>query len=248
MSQGTRILVLRTGQVVESVASTVGPFDRLFTRGLAASRGESALNVGELDVTACGADDALPDLRAWDGFIMTGSPAFVSEQAPWMAFGVRLLRRIVDEDRPLLAVCFGHQLLGVALGADVGPNPWGREMGTIDVVLEQRTCALFSRMPERFEAQCTHRDVIRDAGAHLKVIGRAPHDPCHVVQAGEKAWGVQFHPEFTDRVVRLFIEERRHILEAEWGPGAADERLGRVRATPTAHTLLDRFTDLCADN
>ena len=145
--------------------------------------------------------------------------AFVGDGDPWMRWGEALLEHLLARDIPLLAVCFGHQLLGQALESDVGPNPRGREMGTIDVEHDASDDdPLLGGLPRRFEAQCTHRDVIRSAGRRLTVLGRAPHDPCHIVRAGPRAWGLQFHPEFDDVVMRLYLEAR---LDTPLVPGKA---------------------------
>lgn len=246
-----RVLVLRTGQAVNRVHAHCGPFYRLFERGLngdpARVDAVNAVEVDELDVTCRRPGDALPALERYHGAIMTGSPAFVGDDEPWMAWSEALLRHLLARELPLLAVCFGHQLLGQALGSDVGPNPNGREMGTIEVEIEAAGDPLLGHLPARFEAQCTHRDVVITASEQLRVVGRAPHDRCHVVRAGPRAWGLQFHPEFDDVVMRLYLETRRECLDGELGTHACDARISKVRPTPLAASILWRFADLCRE-
>jgi GMP synthase (glutamine-hydrolysing) len=243
-----RILVLRTGQAVNRVHAHCGPFSRMFQRTLNAGQAESAhVSVDELDITVREAGDPLPPLERYHGAIMTGSPAFVEDNEPWMFYGQALLEHLLKSEVPLLAVCFGHQLLGKMLGSEVGANRRGREMGTIEVSLgEVADDPLFSALPARFLAQCTHRDVIRNASARLRVLGTAPHDQCHVVRAGPVAWGVQFHPEFDDVVMRLYLEARRDVLDTDLGAGAYEKRVHAVKETPEAASILPRFAALCA--
>lgn len=243
----TRIVVLRTGQAVSRVHAHCGPFYRLFMRCL--NDGENnptkKVAVDELDITCRRADDELPNLSRYHAAIITGSPAYVGDNEPWMRWGVNAIKKIVDDDLPLLAVCFGHQLMGVAYGADVGPNPRGREMGTIEVSLTNHGVVvddpLWSGMPRSFQAQCTHRDVIREPGSHLVVLGKAGHDPNHVVKAGRRQWGVQFHPEFDDVTMRLYLETRRAALVSELGPTACDTRIANVTVTNQSASLLRRL-------
>jgi GMP synthase (glutamine-hydrolysing) len=245
-----RVLVLRTGQAAGRVHATCGPFYTMFQRGLNAS-GSVRVAVDELDITCRLEGDPPPALRRYHGVIVTGSPAYVGDDEPWMRYGADLLRRIVDDNMPLLGVCFGHQLLGVAYGADVGPNTRGREMGTIEVAragaAQDGSDALLGAGPARFAAQVTHRDVIRDPGPHLKVLATADHDACHAVQAGPRQWGLQFHPEFDDVVMRLYLEVRREVLDSELGHGACDRRIDAVRPTPDAQGVLRRFAALCME-
>jgi GMP synthase (glutamine-hydrolysing) len=244
----TRVLVLRTGQAVNRVHAHCGPFYRLFERGLNADAPAERIAVDELDVTCRRPGDGMPSLARYHGAIMTGSPAFVGDGEAWMAWGEELLRFLLGRDLPLLCICFGHQLLGSSLGSEVGPNPTGREMGTIDVEIEpEPDDVLLGALPRRFEAQCTHRDVIRGPGAKLKVLGRAPHDRHHVVRAGRRAWGLQFHPEFDDVIMRLYLEVRRDSLDDELGAGSCDRRIARVRPTPEAGSILTRFAEVCRD-
>jgi GMP synthase (glutamine-hydrolysing) len=205
--------------------------------------------VDELDVTCRDVDDDLPNLDRYHAAIMTGSPAYVGDNASWMQWGQRLIRKIVDDDvMPFLGVCFGHQLMGCAFHADVGMNPNGREMGTIEVAISDHATVvddpLWSAMPRSFSAQVTHRDVIRSPGPHLRVLGRANHDNNHIVKAGPRQWGVQFHPEFDDVTMRLYLETRRDDFDREHGIGASEQRIANVTSTHQSGSLLRRFAQL----
>lgn len=244
----SRVLVLRTGEAVNRVREHVGAgkdtFTVLFARGLGQKAG---LEVTELDVTTKAESDPLEPLDDYGGVIMTGSPAYVGDDEPWMRWGQRMLLQAIAEDVPLLGVCFGHQMLGRALGCDVGPNPRGREMGTIEVALDAAAVAddpLLAHLPPRFAAQCTHRDVIRAPSQKVRVVGTAAYDACHVVRAGRRAWGLQFHPEFDDVVMRLYLDARRDALHEAHGPDAHATRMAKLAATPYAASVLTRFAEI----
>lgn len=70
------------------------------------------------------------DLREPDLLIMMGGPMGVYEQDrhPWIACQLRRLRQRLEADRPTLGVCFGAQMMAVALGAEVYPGP-AKEVG-----------------------------------------------------------------------------------------------------------------------
>jgi GMP synthase (glutamine-hydrolysing) len=242
-----RFLILQTGEAVDAVARSGKGFVELFKNAIAAGAVASETRV--LDVRQRGHVDPLPSLDDIAGVIVTGSAGMVDENAGWMRYTIRLIKRILDEERPFLGVCFGHQLLGVACAADVGPNPRGRMMGSVEVSRSavSGTSAddgLFAHHPPRFMAQVTHRDVIRDPGARLTVIATASHDPVHAVRAGPWAWGVQYHPEFTVETMRGYLSARRDVYDADKGAGAADTALSHVVETPDASATIAAFVRL----
>ncbi len=242
-SERTRkILLVLTGDAVPDAAALAGDFTAMFR----APFGEAGDELEPVDIRDRDEDAAPLDVGDCAGVIMTGSAAMVGDDAPWMRFAVRQVQRWLDEEVPFLGVCFGHQILGLAVGADVGPNPRGREMGTVEVrkLSAARSDALFSAFPDPFEAQVSHRDAILDPGPRLTVLASAPHDPHHIVRYGESAWGVQYHPEFSAPVMRAYIEARRATLDDERGRGTADQRLAGVQDCKVAPQTLTAFADL----
>lgn len=65
------------------------------------------------------------DLSGYDGFIITGSPASVHDEEPWVHRLMQVIRDIRAADLPLFGACFGHQAIAKALGGRVGKNPGG---------------------------------------------------------------------------------------------------------------------------
>ena len=244
-----RLLVMVTGSTVPEVQVRYGGFDVLFpehlTRGFAPDRKP---DIDVLDIQVHKPGDRFPDLGRYDGVAITGSPARIGDMTPWMVYGVTLLQEILKKEIPLLAVCFGHQMLGKAFNADVGPNPAGYTIGTFDVNLDvDSSDPLLGDLDGKLSVNGSHLDAIRSAGPHLKVIGTADHDACHVVKAGPRTWGVQFHPEFTANIVSAYIRARTELINSHHGPGAATKRLEAVQQTPASMGLLGRFADLCVD-
>lgn len=243
-----RLLLVVTGIAIPEVEDRWGGFRPLFEGGLRGGVPEGALILDTFDLFRWSPGDPTPELRGYQGVVVTGSPSYVSDPEPWIAEGAALLRRTVEADIPLLAVCFGHQLLGVAMGASVGPNPLGYQAGTITVSLgDVEGDPLLSALPRRFQANCTHSDAILDPGPRLTVLGSAAHDPHHLVRAGPRAWGVQFHPDFDGEVMGAHIRERQDLMDGQHGEGIADRQLTRVEDTPWSAALLPRFAMLCRE-
>lgn len=197
-----RVLVVKTGTTHPEVVRAHGDYDEWFVEALP----------GETVVVAPFAGEPLPDGEGFDGVLLTGSPASVRDEAPWMEALGRWTLDQVAAGRPVLGVCFGHQLLGEALGGRVDKNPNGREVGTIAVALtpEGRAHPLFEGLPDTLQVQSTHTDILVTPPSAPGVVRLAGNDNT-AWQAF--SWGplltcVQFHPEFKPAALNQLLALR----------------------------------------
>jgi GMP synthase (glutamine-hydrolysing) len=74
------------------------------------------------------------------------------------------------------------------------------------------------------------------------LLAHTERDPHHAFKLGERAYGVQFHPEFDADIVRGYIDARRARIEQE----GHDARSLWERARDTLHgaRVLQRFAHL----
>ena len=69
----------------------------------------------------------LPEPRAHDAYLITGSPAGVYEPLPWIAPLMQFIR--AANDSKMVGVCFGHQVMAEALGGHVEQSRQGLGRG-----------------------------------------------------------------------------------------------------------------------
>jgi GMP synthase (glutamine-hydrolysing) len=184
---------------------------------------------------------ALPRREGYAGVLITGSGAMVTERLEWSERSAAWLHAAAHAGMPMFGICYGHQLIAHALGGAVDWNPVGREIGTvrIDRLAEAHGDPLFHDHPEAFEAHATHmQSVIRLPEGAVK-LARSDKDGCHAFRWGKSVWGVQFHPEFSTRMMRGYIDVRREKLLHEGIDRFAIE--DTVTAAPLARRLLRRF-------
>ncbi len=231
-----RLVILKTGSTYPSIKAKFGDFDHWFVRELGEGLDISVVNV------AAGESPGHPE--QWDGIVVTGSPAMVSERADWSERTATWLASAVNLQIPLLGVCYGHQLLAHAFGGDVGYHPQGRESGTFGVELfdSATTDPLLGHLPKRFPSQLTHRQSVLRLPDSAVLLARNEFEPHQAFRIGSCAWGVQFHPEFTPEIMKAYLEVQSSDLETENQDARA--LISSVADTPEATGLIKRFAEL----
>lgn len=229
------MLIVKTGTVRTALAEADGDFEDWIARGL--GRRVQVCSVFE--------GDELPAPHATGGVVVTGSAAMVNDREAWIERTAGWLRDAVEAGVPVLGICFGHQLLAHALGGRVGPNPRGREIGTISVTLADGAAddPLIAGLPARIDVHATHLESVLELPPGAELLASSALDHHHAFRAPNRpAWGVQFHPEISAAVTRGYIEAKRQDMQAE---GLEPDRLlAAVRETRWGGDILARFAQL----
>lgn len=230
------VVILKTGNTLPDIREQFGDFDQWFQQGLASDLNITVVNAhkGELP------DGAVP----WDGVVVTGSPAMVSDREPWSEAAAKWLVQAVHKEIPVLGVCYGHQLLAHALGGEAGYHPEGRETGTrqIQLLASAEDDPLFGGMPESFAAQLTHKQSVLRLPPGATLLAENEFEPHQAFRVGKRAWGVQFHPEFSPAVMKAYLHAQSPDLKQE---GFEPQMLlDSVSEAPEASALLQRFSAL----
>jgi GMP synthase-like glutamine amidotransferase len=127
--------------------------------------------------------------------------AWEDEAAPWLVTTRRLLAEAVERAVPTLGICLGAQLLALATGGAVERGTRGLEVGLVPITLTPDAATdpllgpVAKELGEGFAVAHWHQDAITrlPPGAVLLATGeRYPHQ---AFRLGERAWGLQYHPE-----------------------------------------------------
>jgi len=135
--------------------------------------------------------------------VLGGAMAANDEQShPFLADLKKLISTVVGSGIPCLGICLGGQLLAAALGAKVTSRRW-EESGNLDVSLtdEGSRDPLFSGICRKFGTFQWHHDSfdIPEGGI---LLASSPACPNQAFRVGDSAWGLQFHPEVTEEIIR----------------------------------------------
>lgn len=151
-----------------------------------------------------------PKLADIDAILITGSRFDAFSDDPWVQRLVQYTREAIASNRVrVIGVCFGHQIVGRALGAKVA-----RSQGT---VWEASVCQYTqtAKGKELFGGKDIlnifqmHKDLVYDYPDGVEALGSS--DKCKVqgMHIKNKLITVQGHPEFTQEIVEELIK-RRH--------------------------------------
>jgi len=225
------LVIVKAGDAQPVITERRGDYDDWFRRTLD----------GPTVVCQAHRDEPLPEPRDCAGVLITGSSRSVLDDEPWMRRLADWLRVARDEDLPVLGVCFGHQLVCQAFGAQVERNPRGWELATREIALtaDGRADPLFEGLPDRFAVQMSHRDHVTDLGSGFRLLATNGHSAVQAVAVDDHIRAVQFHPEADQTIARLFITCRAGVLREE---GLDPDQLCRqVTTAPLQERVIRNF-------
>ena len=231
-------LVLKMGSTIPSLKSRRGDFEDWIIHG-------ADLRPAEARVIDVQAGEPLPRPQSGFAAIVSGSHSMVTERTLWSELGAEWLRNAVAGGVPVLGICYGHQLLAYAHGGRIANNPRGREFGTVQVTLDGAAAAdeLLGGLPARIPAHEGHTQSVLSLPRGAVGLAANAWDPHQAFRLGDRAWGVQFHPEFDADIVREYIGYYSETLSSE----GQDPRAlsAAARDDPSGPAILRRFVELC---
>ncbi len=146
------------------------------------------------------AGDRLPDAGSAGGLIVMGGPMGVYDEAayPWLVEEKALIKKIIAQNKPVLGICLGAQLISEVLGASVRKNDQ-REIGFFPVAGDGH---LF---PAEFSAFHWHGDTfgIPDGTVHL-ASSAACANQAFIYK--DNVLALQFHLETTEESLLSLYE------------------------------------------
>ncbi|MCU5774798.1 glutamine amidotransferase [Erwiniaceae bacterium BAC15a-03b] len=173
--------------------------------------------------------EQLPDFDQVSAAILSGSWAMVTDHADWSERTAAWVRGAIEQQLPLLGVCYGHQLMSYALGGEVADNPRGWERGLKPVENLAPGDTLLSALPAQFEAWLSHRQSVVQPPAGAQVLARSALDECQIIRYSPTALSVQFHPEFDAQIMTACLPA-----------GLSDDGVG-LQGADWARSLLETF-------
>ncbi len=146
-----------------------------------------------------------------DAYMCTGSRYSVYQDIPWIYELAEFIRDLDREQLKFIGVCFGHQMIGLALGGRVekSNNGWCIGVHNFDIEASQ----LWMHSPaDKLNVLMMCQDQITVLPKSAQLIASSALCPIAMIQIGTHIIGIQGHPEFTKEYDRALMEDRIEIM------------------------------------
>ena len=230
-----KIYIIKTGDTFPGLAESLNDFEDWIIRGLDVDPALTAV------IHVASKKDPLPEPVRCKGVVIAGSHAMVTQDLDWSLSVEKWVPDLVQNAIPVLGICYGHQLLARAMGGQVDYHPKGIEIGTtrIKCMATGYFDPLFKGLPEQFDVHACHsQSVIRLPKAAVLIAGNS-FEPHHAFRIGNFAWGLQFHPEYDENIMKAYAQHMESEILSS-GKILQDVIEG-IRPTPVAAKILKRF-------
>ncbi|CAG9979424.1 unnamed protein product [Clonostachys byssicola] len=167
--------------------------------------------------------EPLPGKDEIDCVLVSGSNEHdASGDSAWTLRVVEYLRDLYSNSNvALIGFCFGHQLIGRALGMQPRRNPNGWELSLCDVSLGEVGSKLFGR--DTLPLHLLHRDMLpASAPPGVELLGGSDLCPNQGLYVPGRLLTLQAHPEFDAFVMNYALNwrcERELIGRDQWRRG-----------------------------
>lgn len=223
-----KIGVLQTGLVPEVLSPTHGQYAEMFQTFLGGQGFDfQAWSVVEGDMPC--------DVHEADGWLITGSRHGVYEDHAWLPPLEIFIRHAKAHGRPMVGICFGHQIMAQALGGDVRKFDGGWIVGAQEYDFADGA---------RVTLAAWHQDQVLTPPKEARTI--AKHESCAHAALLYPGWGLSFqpHPEFSPPYLEGLLLARGPGIVPDALLSHAKDRLNdHLDAQPVADQIAQFFRD-----
>lgn len=139
--------------------------------------------------------ECVPDLYACHYLIISGSELSAARPNPADEQLYNILEHFLTAEKPVLGICYGHQMLAKALAGEQACRRAARpEFGWRKLTLVDNP--LFHGL-QNHVFLVSHYDEVCNLPPDFRIIASSPDCTIHAFQySNNPFWGVQFHPEY----------------------------------------------------
>ncbi|KAH8729306.1 Aldehyde/histidinol dehydrogenase [Ilyonectria robusta] len=213
MTRTFRLAVLECDTPVPPVLEARGTYGEVFRQllakgqqGLGPKGSDVQIDISKWDVVA---NQSFPNVDEIDGLWLSGSKHTSFADDAWIVALVEYVKKVLTTAKiPVVGICFGHQIIGRALGAKVGVSPGGWEISVDKIDLSEEGQKLLG-VPSLGLHQM-HRDAVLEVPEGLVNLGSSPKCGIQGLYQAGRLISFQAHPEFDGFIMPRILETRHN--------------------------------------
>jgi len=142
-----------------------------------------------------------------DGYVITGSKASVYDNEDWISRLGDYTKQLYANNRKLIAVCFGHQLIAEVFGGktEKSSKGWGVGVHTIEIVAHK---TWMQPVKHQLNVVASHQDQVTRLPPGAELIASSAFCQNSMFQLGNNILTIQGHPEFSKDYSRTMMQHR----------------------------------------
>ncbi len=202
-----RLGILKTDSVRPELSARFGEYPDMFMRLLESADPQLLFCVYDVE------QGQLPaDIDECDAYLITGSRVSAYDDVLWIPPLTTFIETLHTQQKKLIGICFGHQLIAQALGGAVEKSPkgWGVGLHTHE----------FCDLPWWHDGEApgldilvSHQDQVVRPPCGAQVVARSDFCEFAALQMGDHVLTFQGHPEFVTDYARALMEARVDVIE-----------------------------------
>lgn len=200
-----RVCILENDRLPEGLAPAGVRFADYYVRMLR----EADPAIG-CDIFHTPAGEYPEDFARYDAVMLTGSHADAFADDPWVVELRRRVTALIEARAKLVGICFGHQVLGLCLGAPVGRAECGFTIGRVAYRWHGDGATMGGA--DGYALLASHQDQVKALPAGATLLASSEACPVAGFTYGGHVLSLQPHPELDEAIVTNIVESRRDSL------------------------------------
>lgn len=141
------------------------------------------------------------DAHKFDGVIFSGAPILITKRN--QKKNLRKFDFLYHYNKPVLGICFGHQMMGITFGAEAMSCSPSRSFEKISTVRDNN---FLDGFPDTFEMMQDHCECITVPEDFVLIASSKTCENEMMMHMRKPFIGVQFHPEVSGDNGKVFFE------------------------------------------
>jgi len=181
-------------------------------------------------------------LNECDGWIISGSPKSVFDRDSWIMKLMEFACACHQHKKPLLGICFGHQVIAQCLGGGVHKSLKGWNLGVRSIKIRNPK-AWMSPQLETCSLLYSHQDEVKMPPDKSVLLGGDAHFFHQMYAIGDHVFSIQGHPEFTPEFLSIRLAAlKSNLTEADYQEALST--LDQPVDTPIIGQWIQQFFNL----